>query len=164
VRIGQAWNRESASAIMPHGIRRNLMSRFNASPVDPLSAIQQSSLRVVRQLFTVPSAAPDPRAYAKVEDHLTVPQAVDAYTKGGALESGMPKWLPGMDSNHQLDRFLSFCNLLILQSRQSRKKPQKKVLVQKVYKIRRRPRTKSRPRFPRALKTRRQTWIYDFPF
>jgi site-specific DNA recombinase len=27
-------------------------------------------------------------------------------------------WLPGMDSNHELDRFWKYCNLLILQSRQ----------------------------------------------
>jgi predicted amidohydrolase YtcJ len=53
-------------------------------PPDPLSAIQQSSLRVVRQLFTAPSAAPNPPSYAAVEERLTVPQAVDAYTKGGA--------------------------------------------------------------------------------
>jgi hypothetical protein len=26
-------------------------------------------------------------------------------------------WLPGMDSNHELDKFLNFRNLLILQSR-----------------------------------------------
>jgi hypothetical protein len=27
------------------------------------------------------------------------------------------KWLPGMDSNHDLDRFFRFFNLLILQGR-----------------------------------------------
>jgi predicted amidohydrolase YtcJ len=53
-------------------------------PPDPLSAIQQSSLRVVRRLFTAPSAGPNPPKYAAIEERLTVPQAVDAYTKGGA--------------------------------------------------------------------------------
>jgi predicted amidohydrolase YtcJ len=53
-------------------------------PPDPLSAIQQSSLRVVRQLFTAPSAALNPPKYAAIEERLTVPQAVDAYTRGGA--------------------------------------------------------------------------------
>ena len=53
-------------------------------PPDPMSGIQQSMLRVVRQLFTAPSAAPDPPKYAATEERLTAPQAVDAYTKGGA--------------------------------------------------------------------------------
>ena len=54
-------------------------------PPDPMSAIQQSALRVVRQLFTAPTAALDPPRYASPEERLTVPQAVDAYTKGGAF-------------------------------------------------------------------------------
>jgi len=49
-------------------------------PPDPMSAIQQSALRVVRQLFTAPTAALDPPRYASPEERLTVPQAVDAYT------------------------------------------------------------------------------------
>lgn len=53
-------------------------------PPDPMSAIQQSTLRVVRQLFTAPSAAPKIPTYAAPEERLTVEQAVDAYTKGGA--------------------------------------------------------------------------------
>ncbi len=53
-------------------------------PPDPFSGIQQSTLRIVRQLFTAPSAAPDPPKYASLDERLTVPQAVDAYTKGGA--------------------------------------------------------------------------------
>jgi predicted amidohydrolase YtcJ len=53
-------------------------------PPDPLSGIQQSALRVARQLFTAPSAASDPTKYASIDERLTVPQAVDAYTKGGA--------------------------------------------------------------------------------
>ena len=35
------------------------------------------------------------------------------------------EWLPGMDSNHELDRFFGLFNLLILQGSRSRKKPQK---------------------------------------
>jgi predicted amidohydrolase YtcJ len=53
-------------------------------PPDPMSAIQQSSLRVVRLLFTAPSAAPAIPKYASEEERLTVQQAVDAYTRGGA--------------------------------------------------------------------------------
>jgi predicted amidohydrolase YtcJ len=53
-------------------------------PPDPMSAIQQSTLRVVRQLFTAPSAAPTIPKYASEEERLTVQQAVDAYTRGGA--------------------------------------------------------------------------------
>jgi hypothetical protein len=34
-------------------------------------------------------------------------------------------WLPGMDSNHELDRFLKSRNLLILKSRRSRQRHQK---------------------------------------
>ena len=34
-------------------------------------------------------------------------------------------WLPGMDSNHELDKIHTNCNLLILQSRRSRQKHQK---------------------------------------
>ncbi len=34
---------------------------------------------------------------------------------GSGRDSGI--WLPGMDSNHELDRFLIFSNLLILQGR-----------------------------------------------
>ncbi|MBV9506316.1 MAG: amidohydrolase [Acidobacteriia bacterium] len=53
-------------------------------PPDPMSAIQQSTLRVVRQLFTAPSLAPKIPKYAGEEERLTVQQAVDAYTRGGA--------------------------------------------------------------------------------
>ena len=53
-------------------------------PPDPMSAIQQSTLRVQRQLFTAPSAAPRVPTYVSVEERLTVEQAVDAYTRGGA--------------------------------------------------------------------------------
>lgn len=53
-------------------------------PPDPMSAIQQSTLRVARQLFTAPSAAPNSPKYASPDERLTVQQAVDAYTKGGA--------------------------------------------------------------------------------
>ena len=53
-------------------------------PPDPMSAIQQSTLRVVRQLFTAPSAAASPPSYAHAEERLTVEEAVDAYTRNGA--------------------------------------------------------------------------------
>src|SRR5215469_6712511 len=53
-------------------------------PPDPMSAIQQSTLRVQRQLFTPPSARPALPAYVTEDERLTVHQAVDAYTRGGA--------------------------------------------------------------------------------
>jgi hypothetical protein len=53
-------------------------------PPDPFSGIQQSMLRVVRKLFTAPAPSSDPPQYGSVEERLTVPQAVDAYTKAGA--------------------------------------------------------------------------------
>jgi predicted amidohydrolase YtcJ len=61
-------------------------------PPDPMSAIEQSTLRRVRQLFTAPSAAPGAPDYVTEEERLTVRQAVDAYTRGGAYArfSDMP--------------------------------------------------------------------------
>jgi predicted amidohydrolase YtcJ len=53
-------------------------------PPDPMSAIEQSTLRRLRQLFTAPSAAPAVPTYVREEERLTVRQAVDAYTRGGA--------------------------------------------------------------------------------
>jgi predicted amidohydrolase YtcJ len=53
-------------------------------PPDPMSAIQQSTQRVVRTLFTAPSLTPKIPKYAGEEERLTVQQAVDAYTRGGA--------------------------------------------------------------------------------
>jgi predicted amidohydrolase YtcJ len=53
-------------------------------PPDPMSAIQQSALRVERQLFTAPSARPAVPTYVSEQERLTVQQAVDAYTRGGA--------------------------------------------------------------------------------
>jgi hypothetical protein len=53
-------------------------------PPDPMSAIQQSMFRVERQLFTAPSAAPAVPRYVSEDERLTVQQAVDAYTRGGA--------------------------------------------------------------------------------
>ena len=37
-------------------------------------------------------------------------------------------WLPGMDSNHELDMIFKSHNLLILKSRRSHQKPQKQGL------------------------------------
>jgi len=82
----------------PPGIRTNAWQTIEKSganlafgsdwpctwPPDPMSAIQQATLRVVRQLFTAPSVAPQPPQYASPEERLTVQQAVDAYTRGGA--------------------------------------------------------------------------------
>jgi predicted amidohydrolase YtcJ len=53
-------------------------------PPNAMSAIQQATERVVRQLFTAPSTAPKPVRYASPDERLTVEQAVEAYTKGGA--------------------------------------------------------------------------------
>jgi predicted amidohydrolase YtcJ len=49
-----------------------------------MSAIEQSTLRRLRQLFTAPSAAPAVPTYVTEEERLTARQAVDAYTRGGA--------------------------------------------------------------------------------
>ena len=82
----------------PPGARSNAWQTFEKSganlafgsdwpctwPPDPFRATQQSALRLVRQLFTAPSAAQGPPKYAAVEERLTVQQAVDAYTRGGA--------------------------------------------------------------------------------
>jgi site-specific DNA recombinase len=47
----------------------------------------------------------------------------------GGPENGLNKnWLPGMDSNHELDKILKSRNLLILQSRRSRQRHQKQGL------------------------------------
>ena len=43
-------------------------------------------------------------------------------------------WLPGMGSNHELDRILKPRKLLILQSRRSRQKHKKQGFGTKVYK------------------------------
>jgi predicted amidohydrolase YtcJ len=72
-------------------------------PPDPLSAIQQSVLRVVRQLFTAPSAAPDPPKYASVDQRLTVPQAVDAYTKGGAYARFSENSIGSLEAGKEAD-------------------------------------------------------------
>ena len=53
-------------------------------PPDPMGGIQQSTLRMVRKLFTAPSAEPSTPHYTSEEERLTVQQAVDAYTRGGA--------------------------------------------------------------------------------
>jgi predicted amidohydrolase YtcJ len=49
-----------------------------------MSAIQQATERVVRQLFTAPSPASKSAQYASPDERLTVEQAINAYTKGGA--------------------------------------------------------------------------------
>jgi predicted amidohydrolase YtcJ len=72
-------------------------------PPDPLSGIQQSALRVVRQLFTAPSAAPYPPKYAAIEERLTVPQAVDAYTKGGAYARFSENHIGTLESGKEAD-------------------------------------------------------------
>jgi hypothetical protein len=45
-------------------------------------------------------------------------ESAQTETVGELTESGLNQnWLPGMDSNHELDRILMSHNLLILQSR-----------------------------------------------
>jgi len=43
--------------------------------------------------------------------------AGDAVGGSAAKTANFEKWLPGMDSNHELDKILKSRNLLILQSR-----------------------------------------------
>jgi len=53
-------------------------------------------------------------------------ESTQVETGGERTETGLNQnWLPGMDSNHELDRFLESHNLLILQSRTSRQRHQK---------------------------------------
>lgn len=72
-------------------------------PPDPMGGIQQAALRAVRKLFTAPAAQPSHPQYASPEERLTVEQAVDAYTRGGAYarfsEASTGTLEPGKDAD-----------------------------------------------------------------
>ena len=81
----------------PGGLRTNVWKMYLESganlafgsdwpctfPPDPFSGIQQSVTRAFRQLFSAPNPTATPR-YVSQDLRLTVEQAVDAYTRGGA--------------------------------------------------------------------------------
>ena len=68
-----------------------------------MSAIQQSTLRVVRQLFTAPSLVRNPPVYAHSEERLTVEQAVEAYTKNGSYARFADKQTGTLEAGKEAD-------------------------------------------------------------
>ncbi len=71
-------------------------------PPDPFSGIQQAVTRSVKAIF----AAPDPtavRQYASPDERMTVEQAVDAYTRGGAYARFSEDYTGSLDAGKEAD-------------------------------------------------------------
>jgi predicted amidohydrolase YtcJ len=71
-------------------------------PADPFAGIQQAVMRAQRQLFSRPNPIATP-ALVSPDERLTVEQAVDAYTRGGAYARFADEYLGTLEAGKEAD-------------------------------------------------------------
>jgi predicted amidohydrolase YtcJ len=100
----------------PGGVRTNVWQNYLTTgallafgsdwpctfPPDPFGGIQQSVTRAFRQLFSAPNPTVPPR-FVSPDQRLTVVQAVDAYTRGGAFARFSDEDIGTLEAGKQAD-------------------------------------------------------------